>query len=152
MEFAGRIGVVTGASRGIGREIAVQLAARRAIVAVTSRSQKAADQVAAEIEASGRRARGYACDVSRHEDAETLARRVTEELGAPDFLVNNAGVVNDKLILRMTPDDWNGVIATNLTGVYNVSKAFSTLFVRNRKGRIVNISSIIGLIGNAGQT
>jgi len=152
MEFTGRIGVVTGASRGIGREIAVQLAARGATVAVTSRSQKAADQVAAEIEASGRRARGYACDVSRHEDAETLARRVTEELGAPDFLVNNAGIVNDKLILRMTPDDWNGVIATNLTGVYNVSKAFSTLFVRNRKGRIVNISSIIGLIGNAGQT
>jgi 3-oxoacyl-[acyl-carrier protein] reductase len=143
---------VTGASRGIGREIAVQLARRGATVALTSRSQEVADRVAAEMEASGLRARGYACDVSLYQDAEALARRVTEELGTPDFLVNNAGIVNDKLILRMTPDDWNGVISTNLTGVYNMSKAFSPLFVKNRKGRIVNMSSVIGLIGNAGQT
>jgi 3-oxoacyl-[acyl-carrier protein] reductase len=152
MQFAGKIGVVTGASRGIGREIAAELARRGAAVAITSRTQKAADQVVSEMEASGFRARGYACDVSRYEDAEALARRVTEEMGVPDFLVNNAGIVNDKLILRMTPDDWNSVISTNLTGVYNVTKAFSPAFVKNRKGRIVNISSVIGLVGNAGQT
>lgn len=152
MDFAGKVGVVTGASRGIGKEIATQLARRGAAVALTSRSQSAADGVAAEMEAAGLRARGYACDVALFQDAEALARRVEQELGTPDFLVNNAGIVNDKLILRMTPEDWNKVISTNLTGVYNVTKAFSPLFVKNRKGKIVNISSVIGLIGNAGQT
>jgi 3-oxoacyl-[acyl-carrier protein] reductase len=152
MDFAGKLGVVTGASRGIGKEIAVQLAKRGADVALASRSQADVDRAASEIEALGVKARGYACDVSSYGDASAVAGRVVEEFGPPDFLVNNAGVVNDKLLLRLTPDDWNQVISTNLTGVYNVTKAFSPHFLKARKGRIVNISSVIGLIGNAGQT
>jgi 3-oxoacyl-[acyl-carrier protein] reductase len=151
MDFAGRIGMVTGASRGIGKEIALQLARCGADVAVTSRNQEDVDRVAVELESLGVRARAYSCDVSSYEDADALAAGVVEDLGAPDFLVNNAGIVIDKLLLRMKPDDWDKVISTNLTGVYNVTKAFAPHFLRKRQGRIVNISSVIGLTGNAGQ-
>jgi 3-oxoacyl-[acyl-carrier protein] reductase len=151
MDFAGRIGVVTGASRGIGKEIALQLARHGADVALTSRRQEGVDLAAAEIEALGVRARAYACDVSVREDVDALAAGVVEDLGMPDFLVNNAGIVIDKLLLRMKPEDWESVIATNLTGVYNTTKAFAPHFLRKREGRIVNISSVIGITGNAGQ-
>lgn len=151
MDFAGRIGMVTGASRGIGKEIALQLARCGADVAVTSRKQEDVDRVAAALEALGVRAAAYSCDVSSYEDADALAASVVEDLGVPDFLVNNAGIVIDKLLLRMKPDDWDKVISTNLTGVYNVTKAFAPHFLRRRQGRIVNISSVIGLTGNAGQ-
>jgi 3-oxoacyl-[acyl-carrier protein] reductase len=152
MDFRGKKGFVTGASRGIGREIAVQLAKCGADVAVASRSEDDVQRTASEIESLGVKARGYALDVSLYENASDVAGLVVEEFGAPDFLVNNAGITNDKLMLRMTPDDWNQVISTNLTGVYNVTKAFSPHLLKARKGRIVNISSVIGLIGNAGQT
>jgi 3-oxoacyl-[acyl-carrier protein] reductase len=151
MDFAGRIGMVTGASRGIGKEIALQLARCGADVAVTSRKQEDVDRVAGAIEALGVRARAYSCDVSSYEDTDALATSVVKDLGAPDFLVNNAGIVIDKLLLRMKPEDWGKVISTNLTGVYNVTKAFAPHFLRRRQGRIVNISSVIGLTGNAGQ-
>lgn len=152
MDFSGRIAFVTGASRGIGKAIAIQLAQHGASVAISSRTQADIDTTVAEIEASGGKARGFACDVSSWDDANATARRVVEELGTPDFLVNNAGITRDKLLLRMTSEDWNTVISTNLTGVYNVTKAFSPHLLKARKGRIVNISSVIGLIGNAGQT
>jgi 3-oxoacyl-[acyl-carrier protein] reductase len=143
--------VVTGASRGIGKEIALQLARRGADVALTSRRQEDVDLAAAEIEALGVRARAYACDVCVREDVGALAAAVVEDLGTPDFLVNNAGIVIDKLLLRMKPEDWDRVISTNLTGVFNTTKAFAPHFLRKRGGRIVNISSVIGITGNAGQ-
>jgi 3-oxoacyl-[acyl-carrier protein] reductase len=152
MDFAGKIGFVTGGSRGIGKEIAAQLAKRGADVAIASRNKEDVERVAGEIEAFGVKAKGYACDVSSFDDASQVAKRVIEDFGTPDFLVNNAGIVRDKLVLRMTSDDWNQVIATNLTGVYNFVRVFSPHFIKHRKGRIVNISSVIGLVGNAGQT
>ncbi len=150
-DFAGRIGVVTGASRGIGRAIADTLAKSGADLALASRSEEGVQQAASEIQSLGVKARAYSCDVSSYDDAAALAQRVVDDLGTPDFLVNNAGIVIDKLLLRMTPDDWGKVISTNLTGVYNVTKAFSPHFLKARRGRIVNISSVIGQVGNAGQ-
>ncbi|MDH3216130.1 MAG: 3-oxoacyl-[acyl-carrier-protein] reductase [Candidatus Krumholzibacteria bacterium] len=152
MDFEGKIGFVTGGSRGIGREIALQMAKRGAAVAIVSRGKDDAERVASEIESLGVKARGYACDVSSIDEASRVAQSAIEDLGTPDFLVNNAGIVRDKLILRMTPEDWNQVIATNLTGVYNFVRVFSPHFIKKRSGRIVNISSVIGLVGNAGQT
>lgn len=151
MDFGGRIAVVTGASRGIGKQIAVGLAERGCDVALVSRSQSDVENVAVGIEKTGVSARGYACDVSSFDEVSAVAKRIVQDLGPPDFLVNNAGIVADKLLLRMTPDDWNRVISTNLTGAYNMTKAFSPHFLKARKGRIVNITSVIGQIGNAGQ-
>jgi len=151
MDFKGRIGVVTGASRGIGREIALQLARLGADVVITSRKQEDLERMAAELETVGVRARAYACDVSVYQETDALAESVVDDLGEPDFLINNAGVVVDKLLLRMKPEDWDRVISTNLTGAYNVTKAFAPYFLKRRQGRIVNISSVIGITGNAGQ-
>ena len=151
-DFAGTVAVVTGASRGIGKEIAVQLAKHGTSLAVTSRSREDIDRTVAEIEGMGGACRGYVCDVASSKDTEAFTGQVIKDLGTPDFLVNNAGITRDKLILRMTPQDWDAVISTNLTGVYNMTRAFSRHFLKARKGRIVNISSVIGLIGNTGQT
>lgn len=151
MDFKGRIGVVTGASRGIGREIALQLARLGADVVITSRKQEDLERMAAELETVGVRARAYACDVSVYQETDALAKSVVDDLGEPDFLINNAGIVVNKLLLRMKPEDWDRVISTNLTGAYNVTKAFAPYFLKRRQGRIVNISSVIGITGNAGQ-
>ena len=151
MDFGGRVAVVTGASRGIGRQIAASLADRGADVALVSRSQSDIDNVASGVEKAGVKARGYACDVSSFDDVSAVTKRIAEDLGPPDFLVNNAGIVVDKLLLRMKPEDWSRVISTNLTGAFNMTKAFSPYFLKARKGRIVNITSVIGQIGNAGQ-
>jgi len=151
MDFAGRVAFVTGASRGIGKDIARALAKSGANVALASRSAAGSEAIAAELEGFGVKARGYACDVSVFDDAERVGKAVIEEFGSVDFLVNNAGIVRDKLFLRMTPEDWNSVISVNLTGTYNLVKAMSAHFIKQRKGKIVNISSVIGLVGNAGQ-
>lgn len=151
MEFEGKVAFITGGSRGIGKAIAVELANRGANIAVVSRSREAVEQAASEIGSIGVEARGYTCDVSSFDEASEVASKAIDDLGTPDFLVNNAGIVRDKLLLRMTPDDWSEVIATNLTGAYNFVKVFAPHLLKNRKGRIVNISSVIGLVGNAGQ-
>ena len=146
MDFAGKTALITGGSRGIGNGIARELAGRGANVAVISRSQESVDVAAAELEKSGVKARGYACDVSSFDDVERVGREVIEHFGGLDFLVNNAGITNDKLILRMKPDDWNEVLATNLSGVYNFVKVVAPQLIRQRHGRIVNISSVIGQV------
>ncbi|MFQ5510560.1 MAG: 3-oxoacyl-[acyl-carrier-protein] reductase [Candidatus Krumholzibacteriia bacterium] len=152
MDFAGKVGLVTGASRGIGREIALQLARRGADVALTSRKEPEVRGTAEEVTALGVKAIGYACDVASFEAVRDMAVRLVEEFGRIDFLVNNAGIVRDKLILRMSPDDWGDVLSVNLTGAYNTVKVFAPHFLKQKQGRIVNISSVIGLIGNAGQS
>jgi 3-oxoacyl-[acyl-carrier protein] reductase len=151
MDIAGKVELVTGASRGIGRGIAHALAGHGINVAIASRKLADAEAAAADVAKSGVSARGYACDVASMDDVTRLAAAVLEDFDKLDYLVNNAGITRDKLILRMKPEDWDQVIGTNLTGVYNCVKAFAPHFIKQRGGRIINVSSVVGLTGNAGQ-
>jgi 3-oxoacyl-[acyl-carrier protein] reductase len=143
----GKVAVVTGGSRGIGAAISRELAKAGAKVALNYRAgQEAADEVAGEIGGLAVRA-----DVSKPEEVQALIERVEGELGDIDALVNNAGVTRDTLIARMTDDDWQTVIDTNLRGTFNTSRAVSRKMLRRRAGSIVNLSSVVGVHGNPGQ-
>ncbi|PAW76775.1 MAG: 3-oxoacyl-[acyl-carrier-protein] reductase [Verrucomicrobia bacterium Tous-C9LFEB] len=143
--------LVTGASRGLGRAIAVRLAKAGADVACISRSVESVAQTVEEINALGRKAKGYAVDVADGAAVETAVGEIATEFGAIDILVNNAGVTRDGLLMRMSSDDWDAVINTNLKGAFHWTKPVSRLMAKQRAGKIVNIASVIGLIGNAGQ-
>jgi len=152
-EFQGRAAIVTGGSRGIGRAIVEELARRGAAVAFSySRNQEMADQVVAAVEAAGGRARAFQADVTDAKAAEEMVKAVKAEFGSVDYLVNNAGITRDKLIMMMSVEDWDAVIDTNLKGVFNVTKPAVAIMVRQRRGAILNISSISGVVGMAGQT
>lgn len=151
MEHSGKVAFVTGASRGIGKEIALQLARRGAGVAVSDILEADVMAASRELERLGAPAQGLVCDVSSAEDVERTASAVVDRFGRIDFVVNNAGITRDKLLLRMSLEDWEKVLAVNLTGVFNCVKAFAPHLLKQRSGKIVNISSVIGLIGNAGQ-
>ncbi|MFL6212971.1 MAG: 3-oxoacyl-[acyl-carrier-protein] reductase [Blastocatellia bacterium] len=152
-EFEGRVAIVTGGSRGIGRAIVKELAARGAAVAFSySRNQEMADQLVGEVVAAGGRARAFQADAADAKAAEEMVKAVKAEFGAVDYLVNNAGITRDKLIMMMSEDDWDAVIDTNLKGVFNVTKPAVSIMVRQRRGSILNISSISGVVGMAGQT
>lgn len=151
IDLSERAALVTGGGRGIGKEIALRLAGRGAGVAVVDVAEETAKQTAGEIEALGMKARAYACDVSSFEAVESLAARVGQDFGTVDILVNNAGITRDKLLVRMKPEDWDVVISVNLTGAFNVCKVFSPPLLKRRAGNIVNIASVVGLMGNAGQ-
>jgi 3-oxoacyl-[acyl-carrier protein] reductase len=150
-QLANQIAVVTGAGRGIGRAIALKYAAEGADVVVISRTQENSEKVAAEIRALGRRAWAYAVDVADATAVNTAADTILAEAGKVDILVNNAGVTRDGLLMRLAEADWDTVLDTNLKGAFLVTKAFVRAFIKQRSGRIINISSVIGLIGNAGQ-
>lgn len=152
--FAGRAAIVTGATRGIGRAIALELARRGADVAFNyARSAEAADTLKAEIEALGVRALSTSCDVARTEAAAEMVKQTKDAFGRIDFLVNNAGITRDTLILRMKEDDWDAVIDTNLKGAWNFSKAALRFMLRQEGGgSILNISSISGSVGMPGQS
>ena len=152
-EFEGRAAIVTGGSRGIGRAIVKELAARGAAVAFTfSKNQEMADNLVAEIQNAGGRARAFQGDVADGKSAEEMVRAVKSEFGSVDYLVNNAGITRDKLIMMMSEEDWDAVIDTNLKGVFNVTKPAVSVMVRQRRGSILNIASISGVVGMAGQT
>jgi 3-oxoacyl-[acyl-carrier protein] reductase len=152
-EFEGRAAIVTGGSRGIGRAIVKELAARGAAVAFTfSKNQEMADALVTEIENAGGRARAIQGDVVDAKAAEEMVRAVKSEFGSVDYLVNNAGITRDKLIMMMNEEDWDAVIDTNLKGVFNVTKPAVSVMVRQRRGGILNIASISGVVGMAGQT
>jgi 3-oxoacyl-[acyl-carrier protein] reductase len=153
-DFAGRVAIVTGATRGIGRAIALELASRGADVAFNyARSVEAAETLKAELEALGVRALASQGDVANTGAAAELVKQVKETFGRIDFLVNNAGIVRDTLILRMKEDDWDAVIDTNLKGAWNFAKAALRVMLRQEQGgSILNITSISGVVGMAGQS
>ena len=149
-DFTGKIAIVTGASRGIGREIAAQLAARGAHVVAGARAENAAATVEA-IRAAGGQADLASVDVTDSASVTALVAGTLERHGRIDILVNNAGIARDQLMLRMKRDDWDQVIATNLTSAFTLSQAVVKPMVKQRSGRIVSISSVVGQMGNAGQ-
>lgn len=152
MKLEGKKALVTGASRGIGRAIALALAAEGADVAVNfAGNEVAAKAVAAEIEALGRKAIIIKADIASYEAAAAMLDQVVKELGRIDILVNNAGITRDGLLMRMKEEDWDAVLTTNLKGVFNCTKAAIKYMMKQRYGRIVSISSVVGVMGNAGQ-
>ncbi len=146
-----KIAVVTGAGRGIGRAIALKFAGAGAHVVCVSRTAQNSEKVANEIRVLGRNAWAHAVDVSDPKAVAESAEKILAEAGRVDILVNNAGITRDGLLMRMSDDDWDAVLNTNLKGAFSFTKAFSRSMVKQRSGRIINVSSIIGLIGNAGQ-
>jgi 3-oxoacyl-[acyl-carrier protein] reductase len=150
-QLANQIAVVTGAGRGIGRAIALKFAAEGADVVCVSRTQENSEKVAAEIRALGHQAWAFAVDVADSAAVSAAAEKILAEVGKVDILVNNAGVTRDGLLMRMSDADWDTVLDTNLKGAFLVTKAFSRAMIKARAGRIINVSSVIGLIGNAGQ-
>ena len=152
-ELDGRFALITGASRGIGRACALELAAAGAAIAVNYRSDAdGAAAVVAEIEAAGGRAMAFGADVAVAEEAHALVARCEDELGELDALVCNAGITRDNLIARISTQDFDDVIATNLGGAFHVCQAAARRMLRRRRGSIVTMSSIVGIHGNAGQT
>ena len=151
-QFKDRVVVVTGSGRGIGKEIARAFVERGAKVAVASRTEANSQAAADELNAVGPgEAKGYAVDIADYDATIEFGKKVAEDLGPVSILVNNAGVTRDGLALRMSEEDWDTVIDTNLKGAFNATKAFQRTLLKSDGARIINISSVIGLTGNAGQ-
>lgn len=148
-ELRDQVAIVTGGSRGIGFAIAEELAAAGAQVAVIGRDGARAEEAAETLGGGG--GRGFACDIGRPEDCSELVQGVEEALGPVAILVNNAGITRDNILVRMKDDEWNEVLATNLSGTFHMIRAVSRGMMRRRAGRIVTISSVVGLTGNRGQ-
>lgn len=151
MLLDGKVALVTGASRGIGRAIAKEFASQGAKVALCARSVDALQAVADEIAAAGGCAQPYALDVSSADGVRAVVEAVTEHFGRLDILINNAGITRDGLIARMKDDAWEEVLNTNLRGAFYLTRAAAKIMMRQRCGKIVNISSVVGLTGNPGQ-
>ena len=152
IDLTGRVALVTGSTRGIGRAIATALAKAGARVAVTGRDQGKADAAAAEIAATtGVEVRGYGADVTEVAQATALIERVEKDFGQLDILVNNAGLTRDNLLMRLKDDDWDAVINANLRGAFATCRAATRGMMKRRWGRIINVASVVGLIGNKGQ-
>lgn len=149
MSLQGKIALVTGATRGIGKAIAESLVRDGAYVFGTATSENGA---AAISEYLGDKGQGLVLNVTDQASIESVLETITNEKGAPNILVNNAGITKDQLLMRMKDDEWNDVILTNLTSVYSLSKAVLRPMMKARSGRIINISSVVGITGNAGQT
>jgi len=153
MQLKGKTAVVTGGSRGIGRAIALKLASCGANVVVNyTRNSKAADEVVAEIKAMGSSGMAVKADVSIASEVENLVNEVLKTFGSIDILVNNAGITRDNLIIRMTEKEFDDVINTNLKGAFICTKAVSRVMIKQKSGKIINVSSVVGIVGNAGQS
>jgi len=152
MVLEDRTALITGAARGIGKAIALRLAADGADIAVVDIDLSQSEKTAAEIaEKTGRKALAYKCDVSDSDQAATVVKQVVGEFGSLDVLVNNAGITRDTLLMRMKPEDWQLVLSINLTGSFNLIQAASRQMMKQRAGSVINISSVVGLMGNPGQ-
>ena len=150
-DLTNKVAIITGASQGIGKGMAETFSKAGAHVACVSRNKDNLKSVADSLIENGGAASFYTCDVSSLDAFQNTIKEIVENHGSVDILVNNAGVCKDKLIMRMTEDDWNKVININLNGAFNGIKAVSQIMIKQRAGRIINISSIVGLIGNPGQ-
>ena len=150
-ELAQQVAVVTGGSRGIGRAVALRLAEAGADVAVVARTVEACAGTVEAIQGMQRRAWAIAADVSQASSVDGAVQTVLREAGRVDILVNNAGITRDGLLLRMAEEDWDAVLDTNLKGAFLFTRALARTFLKQRSGRIINITSVIGLMGNAGQ-
>jgi 3-oxoacyl-[acyl-carrier protein] reductase len=150
LPLSGEVALVTGASRGIGAAIADELAAQGATVIGTATSEAGAQAIAGRLAANG--GHGRVLDVANAESVENLIDGIAKEIGPISILVNNAGITRDNLLMRMKDEDWQAILDTNLTSVYRTSKAVMRAMMKARKGRIINIASVVGVTGNAGQT
>lgn len=147
-----KVALVTGASRGIGKEVALELARNGADVVVNySGSEEAANRVVSEVEKLGRKAIAFKANVANLSEVEAMFKKTINLFGKIDILVNNAGITRDNLIMRMKEEEWDAVINTNLKGVYNCMKAATRPMMKQKGGKIVNISSVVGILGNPGQ-
>ena len=147
----GKTAIITGASRGIGKAIALKLASCGANISLVARQQKNLDTVKDMINNSGGKAKSIICDVSKFESFSDAVKKTLDEWKKIDILINNAGVTRDNIIMRMTEDEWDMVLDINLKGYFNGIKAVSRSMIKNKGGKIINITSVIGQIGNAGQ-
>ena len=151
MDLKDKVAIVTGAARGIGKMIAIKLADNGANIVVSDVMEQDGQNTVKEIEAKGSQAIFVKADVSKSDAAEKLITDTIEKFGKIDILVNNAGITRDNLIMRMSHEEWDSVIAVNLTGAYNCIRSATRTFMKQRSGRIINIASVVGQIGNAGQ-
>ena len=151
MSLENQIALVTGASRGIGAAIAQTLGQQGAVVVGTATSESGADRITAALKEAGVKGKGIALDVNNAEQIDAVLKEIATEYGTVGILVNNAGITKDTLIMRMSEDDWDTVISTNLSSIYRMSKAVLRPMMKARKGRIISISSVVGHMGNAGQ-
>src|SRR6185436_15436513 len=149
--FAGQVSLVTGAGRGIGRAIAKALARRGSLVIATGRDEGRLREAVEEITSAGGQAAALRLDVVDREAVEAVVDGIVKSHGRIDHLVNNAGITRDNLLLRMKPEEWQSVLATNLTGAFHCTQAVLKPMLRQRRGRIVNVTSVVGIAGNAGQ-
>ncbi|MCJ7759129.1 MAG: SDR family NAD(P)-dependent oxidoreductase, partial [Gillisia sp.] len=147
-----KVGIVTGASQGIGESIALELAREQAKVILVDVQKDKLDEVVNKIKKAGGKAAAFSVDVSRFDMVTETIKDILEKFKKIDFVINNAGITRDNLMMRMTEDEWDAVVSVNLKGVFNFSKAVIRHMISNRYGRIVNLSSVVGLMGNAGQT
>ena len=151
LSLDGEIAVVTGAARGIGKAIALELAANGADIAVVDLLTEEAAQVVKDVEALGRRSQSFAVDISSSDDVKRLVDDIVAAFGGLTLLVNNAGITRDGLLIRMSDDDWDRVMSVNLKGTFNCIKAAARVMMKARRGRIINMASVVGIMGNAGQ-
>ena len=151
MSLAGHVAFITGASQGIGRACALKLAAKGASVAIAARNQEKLNELASEIGNLGGKASAYALDVTDEEQIKSAVKAAIAQFGKIDILVNNAGITRDQLIMRMKRADWDAVLQTNLTSAYLCTQAVTSSMLKQRWGRIINISSVFGEMGQAGQ-
>ncbi len=151
MHFQNKIVVTTGSTRGIGREIAETFAREGAISIILGRDAQLAEKIAHELREKGLKADYFGCDVTKLSEVQEIANKILDKHKCIDILVNNAGVTKDNLLLRMSEDDWDSVINVNLKGAFNCTKVISKAMLKEKKGRIISIASIIGISGNIGQ-
>ena len=151
MKLKGKVALITGAAQGIGKSIALLLARNGADIVVSDINLEKAEETAKEIESMGPKAMAVKVDVGNFKDVEQMVEAILKEFGKIDILINNAGITRDKLILRMTEEDWDSVLNVNLKGTFNCMKAVTRHMAKQRSGKIVSIASVVGEMGNAGQ-